>query len=66
MVWGASILDRLGRSEESLNLARAALQRYPDLSSRGDLAGLLWRHGRYSEAADVLEPTAVKIMPAEW
>jgi tetratricopeptide (TPR) repeat protein len=56
MGWGASILQRLGRREEAISLARRTVERYPDSpGSRGHLAEILWRERRYSDAALVLE-----------
>lgn len=56
MAWAASILQRLGRREEAITLAKQAVERYPDShSGRGDLAEILWRERRYSEAALVLD-----------
>ena len=55
MGWGAEILQKLGRSEEALALARKAAARYPD--SAGDQSGVarqLWSMGRYADAAAAL------------
>lgn len=55
MGWAAEILSELGRTEESLALARQLVNRYPDeSSSRAAAARLLWRAQRDSEAALVL------------
>jgi len=53
--WACQILERLGRHAEAVDLARKAVERYPDSGGiRGDLAELLWRGQRYSDAADVV------------
>jgi hypothetical protein len=67
MVWGAQILFELGRSEESLALARRAVERYPDSTSgRADLARLLWRAQRDSEAALVLRDQRLNTNVYSW
>jgi tetratricopeptide (TPR) repeat protein len=55
MNWASEILWELGRKDESLALARKGVERYPDSTAmRADLARLLWRAQRDSEAALVL------------
>ncbi len=56
MAWAASILQRLGRRDEAIALAKTTLERYPDTDlARSGLAEILWRERRYSEAALVLD-----------
>lgn len=50
MYWAASILQRLGRRDEAMALAKQAVERYPD-DTRGTYVELLWRERRYSQAA---------------
>ena len=66
MMWGAKILDRLGRGEEAMALARRTVERYPDPDYNGDLAELLWKNGRYSEAAVALNPQQFRLQPGSW
>ncbi len=67
MGWGASILQKLGRSGEALDLAQKRLGRYPDWSeARADLAEHLWMAGRYSEAAFELNNPQYQVDVLAW
>ena len=67
--WATEILERLGRSDEAIELGRHAVERYPDGAGlRAVLAEVLWRAGRDDEAALVLNPpeTGYKVDEAAW
>ncbi|MGZ5492356.1 MAG: hypothetical protein ACXW3E_02090 [Thermoanaerobaculia bacterium] len=48
-----SILQRLDRNRESIELGGAMIERYPDADTRADFAAVLWRMRRYDEAAEL-------------
>jgi len=48
-----SILQRLDRNRESIELGRAMIERYPDADTRADFAAVLWRMRRNDEAAEL-------------
>lgn len=51
-----SILDRRGKTEEAIALGKQYIERYHGVPSRGDLAQIYWRHGRFAEAAQLFMP----------
>ena len=63
----ARVLDKLGRQEEAVEMARRAVSRYPDTARvRTTLADLLWRQGKPVEAARVLVEGRHRLTTAEW
>ena len=52
-----SLLQRLGRDEEALDLGRQLVERYPSADSRADFAKVLWRMRRHAEAAKLFDPS---------
>ncbi len=64
---GALLLDKLGHKMEAEKLALFLVDRYPDsLNSRLVLTELYWRHGKYSEAADLLKSSVHALNTAQW
>jgi hypothetical protein len=53
---GTTLLQRLGRNDESIKMGRALMERYPGADSAGDFAMALWRMGRNEEAAELFDP----------
>lgn len=51
-----SLLQRLGRDRESIQLGQQMIERYPTADMYGDFARVLWRMHRYDEAADLFNP----------
>lgn len=67
MSCAALLLDKMGRTEDAEKMARFALDRYPDsLQARTLLLQILWRHGKYSEAATVIKSSPYKINFFDW
>lgn len=50
-----SLLERRGEVEEALDLGKQMIERYPGVSSRATVAAVLWRRGRYAEAAELFD-----------
>jgi len=63
---GASTLAELGRMDEAISLARSRLERYPSGSEVVSLAGLLWKAGKATEAADLLKRHERLITVEDW
>ncbi len=64
---GAEALEGLGRHQEALELARSAVERYPDGSgTRLEVAQLLWRQDRNEEAAKLLVDPRYPLPPGDW
>ena len=64
---GAEALEGLGRHEDARTMSAGALERYPDDDwSRSAHAQLLWRQGRFDEAAKVLLDARHPINPQDW
>src|SRR6185436_1065470 len=51
-----SLLERRGKGDEAEELGRKLIERYPDGVPRADFAAVLWRMGKFREAADLLDP----------
>jgi tetratricopeptide (TPR) repeat protein len=65
--WAAEILENLGRHSEAVDLARKRVERYPDQGeARGDLAELLWKGERFSDAAEVVWSPLYQADLATW
>jgi tetratricopeptide (TPR) repeat protein len=63
----AEALDGLGRDEEAEEIAREALDRYPDyIAGRALLAKLLWKKGRIKEAALMLAQKDFPVAALDW
>jgi tetratricopeptide (TPR) repeat protein len=61
------LLDRLGRTNDAEKLARFALNRYPgSLPNRCDLLEILWRQGKYVEAATIIKASPSPPNAWEW
>jgi tetratricopeptide (TPR) repeat protein len=56
LLTAASLLQRLGRAEESLEIGRQLIERYPDAETSSEWAMVLWRMGRNDEAAALFNP----------
>jgi len=55
MQQAASLLDKLGRSDEAEDMGRRVVSRYPDsVPGRAALAELYWRHRKHGAAAELL------------
>lgn len=63
---GATTLAELGRLDEAISLARSRLERYPSGSEVVSLAGLLWKAGKTTEAADHLKRHERLITVEDW
>ena len=57
MAYAASLLQRLGRTEEANQLGEAVVARYQDARVRSEFAKILWRERRYDAAAALFNPT---------
>ena len=68
MIYGASILQHLGRVDEANKLDAAAVERYPSADTRVAFAGILWREGRVDEAAALFDPKKANysVQNARW
>jgi tetratricopeptide (TPR) repeat protein len=68
LMYAASILQHLGRLDEANELGRGLVERYPEESSRGTFAELLWREGRFEDAAALFDPAkaAYSVNEALW
>ncbi|HEX7419746.1 MAG TPA: hypothetical protein VF505_07655, partial [Thermoanaerobaculia bacterium] len=51
-----SLLQRLGRDRESIELGQQMIERYPSADMYGEFALVLWRMHRYDDAADLFNP----------
>lgn len=64
---GAEALEGVGRHAEALEMSEAAVRRYPDSSgTRSSHAAILWRQGRFDEAAKALLDPRHPLEPTEW
>ncbi len=60
-------LEGVGRHAEALEMAHSHIERYPDDGwARAGLAQLLWRQGRYEEAARPLIDSRFPISTEDW
>jgi len=68
LLYAASILQRLGRVDEANDLGMQAVERYPGAQARADVAAILWREGKFAEAAALLDPkkAAYSEQEARW
>lgn len=60
-----SLLQRLGRDGEAVDLGRQMIERYPSADTRADFAEVLWRMGRDELAADLFDPARHEYSLAE-
>lgn len=64
---GALVLERLGEGERALRMAESLLRRYPNNGwGRAVLAELLWRRGRFREAAEALDDPGHPLSYEDW
>ncbi|HEY7162531.1 MAG TPA: hypothetical protein VH815_14790, partial [Acidobacteriota bacterium] len=67
MIQGFFLLHKLGREQESLKLAHETLERYPDdIKVLLDLDEVLWRLGKYPDAAQEIHSFGYPITTSEW
>ena len=68
VAYAASILQHLGRVDEANELGAGLVDRYPGEASRGDFAAILWREGRFADAAALFDPAkaAYSVNEAVW
>jgi hypothetical protein len=66
MMRAAYIKSAAGEPQEALALAQARLDRYPDPSSVGLLAEMLWKAGQTKETAALLEGWSNRLTILDW
>ncbi len=67
LIQGFFLLYKLGREQESLKLAHETLERYPDDTNvLLDMDEVLWRLGKYTEAAQEIHSFSYPITTSEW
>jgi len=63
----AELLDKRGLAERAEEMGEAAASRYRDsVRTRALLAGLYWKHGKYDDAAMLLNSAPRKISTSDW
>lgn len=60
-----SLLQRLDRDGEAVDLGRRMVERYPSAGTRADFAEVLWRMGRSELAAELFDPARHEYSTAE-
>lgn len=61
------LLDKMGEKQEAEMMARAVVERYPDVTwTRMLLAEMYWRHGKHWDAAETLKSSPHKIGLTDW
>jgi tetratricopeptide (TPR) repeat protein len=61
-----SLLQRRGELGRANDLGRQMIERYPNVAARTDFAIVLWREGRWREAAELFDPRKASLRRDEW
>jgi len=61
-----SLLQRRGREQEANALGHRMIERYTSADTRIDFAAVLWREGRYKEAAELFDTSHARPSSTDW